>query len=1731
MVRRFRLFLILTLLIGMFGPVFGEKPMLKAHQKMMQDEQTYTINFQNVSVRELIKFIKTIGNLNFIYHEDDFDFNVTFTSEEPTTLFNVMSAFTQILQSHGFYIIEDGNNLYLHKNDSVKKIPVIVSQETPLKPGEEPLIITRVFNIHNANPSNLEAIISPLLSSMALITVSQDTRQMIITDSTANIAQIAELLVILDTPKSSLDVGIYKSKNANAMQLTPLLTEIIMPLSEGNPVIVVPQKETNSVFLVSTPYLLNKCMTILKELDTYSSLQDRTLSADNVLVYKLKYRTPKSIEGALKDISKEAADQGFLVSGILESINTVTFLKSTNSLLFIGDSNSLGRLKELLTTLDVPTKPHDQSENSKFYVYEAQNKSATEVADYLKDMEKHLEESHLADPQVLQTLRSMRVVKGTNTIVFTGDAQSISEIRELLKTLDLSEFHNKDEYYIYTPLHLTPEALVHSIKQVADRLDKAGLNDQPLVATLKDARYATYSHAIVFTGSQETIAKVKILMGELDHPDKKNLSDQNMLIYQVKYASKSSLEKALDKFADTLPLESPIHEAIESVSWMPEAHSLVFHGSAPALAKIKEVLTLSDTAEYAQDEILSYRLKHTTYPMIEKDLRAYAEQLNHDDPTYVTIKNVKWVPESKLLIFRGPKASIKKINELLTISDHEDALSAGMRPGYALINLEHAPGNVIIQNLDKIADRLKDDREENRSLIRTLENAEWVPSTNSIFVSGPETDIAQVKKFVEKFDVPQKSQVYAMVKLEFVSGNKAIEELKEATKKLSTDEAMNDSLKHTIDSIEWIRSSNSLFISGPTKEVSQVEKMVKGIDVASRIDAEGHANFFVYQPVNLTPRGLGESLEKFTKDLQDSHLADKPLIETLQSAKFNSATGTYVFTGSEATLARVKELLSKIDIDRGKDSNTQFYIFKPQNVSDKDFEDTVRNVRKEFQKSNYSNSALINALETMRYVKTTRSFLFTTDKATLPTLEKLVKDLDQQRSDKDHNSKFLIYQPQTMSVGKLEAAVEVVIKDLGKSDYSNQLFLSTLSSMRVIEVTQSLIFTGDPSTLPMVSELLTKIDVESSKLGSKNTQFIIVRPQKASTAQVEDALEHITQDLEKSGLANDALITSLKSMRYVKATDSLVFTGTETTLTKVKELITEVEMEISQKVGIQKVGKTTFLVYKIQVASPQHLEESLMHVAKDLHHSSNPDKNLVKSIEDMRYVKDSNSIIFTGTEPTLKKVQELLIQFDTPDGAKKERSGAETYLMYRPEHLSGEELIHLAHDFEQNLVNSGVHEPELFDTISNLKWMGKTGQILISGDAKSTEKVKDLLIKFDKEHVGGSADASIETLQDVSFLIYKLQFHKGEEIQGVLGGIAGDLKQTDNKASASLVKAIDSLQWLQVTNSLVATGDPKALIRLKELLESIDVPLRQVFIEVLVIETQLTGRLDFGLRWGGQGKYKDRLAFSGGNMPVSDQLNFSNLVSQVNETNPPLGTDMPLPNGGSLGVIGDLIFHKGKTYLALGDFVNAVQTDDDSTIILNQKLITQDNLNSTLFVGENVPYNGSVVTNQGDNTTIAANIEYRDIGIRLSLTPHIGDDDIVSLEVDQSITEDITSGTSGGTVNTVFGIKTRKTTTVTKVHVPNRHFVAISGQIRNSTFRVKTAVPCLGGLPIIGAAFSESQDTKTKANVIMFIRPVIVNTYDEYKKLTEHQENIYRDQAITEDFDRGLELIQSPDDE
>lgn len=281
-------------------------------------------------------------------------------------------------------------------------------------------------------------------------------------------------------------------------------------------------------------------------------------------------------------------------------------------------------------------------------------------------------------------------------------------------------------------------------------------------------------------------------------------------------------------------------------------------------------------------------------------------------------------------------------------------------------------------------------------------------------------------------------------------------------------------------------------------------------------------------------------------------------------------------------------------------------------------------------------------------------------------------------------------------------------------------------------------------------------------------------------------------------------------------------------------------------------------------------------------------------------------------------------------------------------------------------------------------------------------------------------------------------------------------------------------------------------------------------------------------------------ASGGGGGSFSPDTTMTNLGNLIPPTAP--ATTM-LPSSGTgafdLGIIGEVIRHKGQTFLTLASLLQALQTDTETSVIDTPKILTQDGRTSTIFVGRNIPFVGSFVSNSqsASNTIQSTNIEYRDIGLNLTITPVLGNSDIVTLDINLDRSQTLTdvsqaSLTPGQTAN---GIITSKTTMQTTVHVPDDNFLILSGAVLNSNAKVKSGFPCLGGLPMVGALFSQSNELISNTNIVIFLRPHIINSIDDLRTLTHNQEEFFRDQAGTpflqHGYDNGMEMIKTADDE
>lgn len=371
-----------------------------------------------------------------------------------------------------------------------------------------------------------------------------------------------------------------------------------------------------------------------------------------------------------------------------------------------------------------------------------------------------------------------------------------------------------------------------------------------------------------------------------------------------------------------------------------------------------------------------------------------------------------------------------------------------------------------------------------------------------------------------------------------------------------------------------------------------------------------------------------------------------------------------------------------------------------------------------------------------------------------------------------------------------------------------------------------------------------------------------------------------------------------------------------------------------------------------------------------------------------------------------------------------------------------------------------------------------------------------------------SAELPVGHIERTQFFIYKLQYRKGEQIARALGRIADSLAvSSGGTTNGDLLAAIYSVQWIESSNSLIFTGTNDAIVKLKELIADIDVPLRQVLLEMLIIETDIIDSLNFSTNVAanfGGGNTSGAEAFLSGASTLPGGMATTGIGQTPNAA--PQATSL---TGFVLGIIGQTITHNGTEFASLGALVKALTTRSITRIVMNPKVLTEDNSPAELFVGINTQFpTQSIANNFG--TVVTQNFEFRDVGTTIKVTPIIGNNDVITLEIQEEVSSVVSGGVTSGQTTSVTGPTTKVNRTTTKVHVPNRFFLILSGMLNDQDERNRTQVPCLGSVPILGAAFSDKQVKDTKQNLMIFIHPIIIDTEEEIDNITRHEQNVWR---------------------
>ncbi|MDB4582926.1 type II secretion system secretin GspD [Draconibacterium sp.] len=379
----------------------------------------------------------------------------------------------------------------------------------------------------------------------------------------------------------------------------------------------------------------------------------------------------------------------------------------------------------------------------------------------------------------------------------------------------------------------------------------------------------------------------------------------------------------------------------------------------------------------------------------------------------------------------------------------------------------------------------------------------------------------------------------------------------------------------------------------------------------------------------------------------------------------------------------------------------------------------------------------------------------------------------------------------------------------------------------------------------------------------------------------------------------------------------------------------------------------------------------------------------------------------------------------------------------------------------------------------------RTNSILLIGERAERLKYRAIIADLDSPIESGGN----------THVVY-LRYADAQNVAAILTNVAQEMMKAEGKNVAAAggaggaAGASVSVQADEDTNALVISASSAVFPSLRSVIQQLDIPRAQVHVEAIIAEVSLDTARELGVQWAayesGTGVFTTRFP----NEPAPESL--VDIVS---------GVLSPIPTGLTLG-LGSF----SNSGLNIATIIRALEGDGETNLLSTPSIVTLDNQEAEIVVGQNVPFvTGQSTSDASDTQNPFQTIEREDVGITLKVTPQINEGDAITLELYQEVSA--IAASSSGAVDIV----TTKRSISTTVQLEDEQMLVLGGLIDDAYTDSEQKVPFLGDIPGIGALFRSNRTQKIKRNLMVFIRATIIKDPDKARTLSVNKYNFMRD--------------------
>jgi general secretion pathway protein D len=453
-------------------------------------------------------------------------------------------------------------------------------------------------------------------------------------------------------------------------------------------------------------------------------------------------------------------------------------------------------------------------------------------------------------------------------------------------------------------------------------------------------------------------------------------------------------------------------------------------------------------------------------------------------------------------------------------------------------------------------------------------------------------------------------------------------------------------------------------------------------------------------------------------------------------------------------------------------------------------------------------------------------------------------------------------------------------------------------------------------------------------------------------------------------------------------------------------------------------------------------------------------------------VAEPNVVIISDHADNIRRLMRIIEQIDV--------SNEDEVVMVPLKEAWVGTIVALLEELAPEQIGRGAVGPQRIQLIAN----ERNNSLVIRGKPRPIAEVLKLIDTLDQP---ATAMGAVQ-------VIY-LQHADATSIAEILNSVVGEGSgaAAEGSVKSTTIHADVSL------NAIVVRADPGTMNEIFDILEKLDVRRTQVLIEAAIVEVQLTDTRAIGVEFAAADA-------SGSTVPlVSTTLNgvIASLLGDL------VGTDDEIDVLAGLAGITNPTVAAAKIDvdgISFGAVITALATNSDANLLSTPSILTLDNEEAKIVVGNEVPFRTGSFTTSGDGSSNPfTTVQREDVGLQLTITPHVHNGTSVRLEVSQEITNVIETPIGD---NAFADVVTSKRTIETTILAEDRQIIVLGGLIQDDVTQSRKKVPFFGSIPGLGFFFRSTSNTRTKTNLLVFLRPTIIRSQDEADDVTERK---YRD--------------------